>query len=155
MGLVNSIRGLTVADGVIDKQTVNGLTLVVLAGELDLAVVPALRRDLTPTDLATLPDLALDLTQVRFMDCSAVGALLVAHKNAAAAGGCVRIIGTQRAPLRLLSMCGLDSVLCFHSAVTAATAPACSKHAKRVSGRSGTGATEAPGEVRVSESAHG
>ena len=35
-------------DGVVDKRTVDGLTMVTLAGELDVATAPGLRRALTP-----------------------------------------------------------------------------------------------------------
>jgi hypothetical protein len=65
-----------VRDGVVDTRVVNGLTLITLAGELDLSQAPALHRALIPAPAASLPDLAIDLRRVEFMDCSVIGALM-------------------------------------------------------------------------------
>jgi anti-anti-sigma factor len=116
-----------VRDGVVDTRVVNGLTLITLAGELDLSVAPALRRALIPAPAASLPDLAIDLRRVNFMDCSVIGALIRAHRTVTAAGGCLRLIAPQPAPAKLIRLCELDGVFCVHDAVTAATT-ACTRH---------------------------
>jgi stage II sporulation protein AA (anti-sigma F factor antagonist) len=117
-----------VRDGVVDTQVVNGLTLITLAGELDLSVVPALRRGLAKASAASRPDLAIDIRRVNFMDCSIIGVLIRAHRTVTAAGGCLRLIGPQPGPAKLIRLCQLDGVLCVHDAMTAATAD-CTRHA--------------------------
>ena len=114
-------------DGVVDTRVVNGLTLITLAGELDLSVAPALRRALIQAPAASLPDLAIDLRQVEFMDCSIIGVLMQAHGTVTAAGGCVRLIGPQPEPAKLLDLCGPGGVLCIYEAMPAGTA-ACHRH---------------------------
>lgn len=118
-------------NGVVGKRVVNGITLVTLGGELDFAVAPALHRDLTAAAEATAPDLAIDLRQVTFLDCAVVGVLLGAHKRVASEGGCLRLVGAQRSTLRLLGLCRLDSVICVHDSVEAATAAVCARPHRR------------------------
>lgn len=118
-------------NGVVDKRVVNGLTLVTLAGELDFAVAPALHRDLTAAPDATEPDLAIDLRQVTFLDCAIVGVLLGVYQRVTVAGGCLRLVGAQRSALRLLGVCRLDSVLCVHDSVEAATGAVCGRPHQR------------------------
>src|SRR3954453_3852445 len=66
--------GVTVRGRVVTRTTVNGLTLVALAGELDLSVAAALRAALCRAPDATLPDVAADLVLVDFMDWGVGGA---------------------------------------------------------------------------------
>jgi len=118
-----------VADRAVDRRDVDGLTLVTLAGELDLACCCALRCALQPLPSARMPDLAVDLRQVTFMDCAAVGTLVRAYRTVRSAGGCLRLIGPQHGPARLLCLCELEGVLCVHDSVAAATAATCAAHA--------------------------
>jgi anti-sigma B factor antagonist len=113
---------------VVDVRVVDGLTLVTLAGELDLATASALHGDLTRAVAATRPDVAVDLRQVTFMDCSVVSVLVAAYKRVRAAGGCLRLIGDDRGPLRLIRLCKLDRVLCVHDSLEVATATVCHRH---------------------------
>jgi anti-anti-sigma factor len=105
---------------VVQKRVVDGVTVVTLAGELDLAAVPELGRELSRASDATRPDVVVDLRQVTFMDCSALGVVLRTHKQVTAAGGCLRLTGTQRGPRRVLGLCQLDSVLCAEDSNEAA-----------------------------------
>jgi anti-anti-sigma factor len=72
-----------------------------------------------------LPDIALDLRSVTFMDCAIVGVLIAVYKDVTSAGGCLRIIAPPREPRTLLELCNLDGVLCVHDSVPSATAPVC------------------------------
>jgi anti-sigma B factor antagonist len=107
-----------VRDGVVDTRVVNGLTLITLAGELDLSQAPALHRALIPAPAASLPDLAIDLRRVEFMDCSVIGALMRANRTTTAAGGCLHLIGPRPATAKLIRLCELDGVFCVHDATT-------------------------------------
>jgi anti-sigma B factor antagonist len=118
-------------DEMIAKCDVGGLTLITLGGELDLAAAPALRRSLDSSLTAPLPDLALDLRQVQFMDCAAVSVLIAAYKEVRAAGGCLRLFGAQREPALVLQLSSLDRLLCLHASAADATASVCSRHEPR------------------------
>ncbi|MDX6302727.1 MAG: anti-sigma factor antagonist [Nocardioidaceae bacterium] len=118
-------------DELIGKRDVGGLTLITLGGELDLAAVPALRRGLDSSPTAALPDLALDMRQVQFMDCAAVSVLIAVYKQVRAAGGCLRLFGAQPEPAHLLQLSSLDRLLCLHVSAGDATASVCSRHQAR------------------------
>jgi anti-sigma B factor antagonist len=105
--------------------------LITLGGEFDLAAVPALRRGLDSSPTAALPDLALDLRQVQFMDCAAVSVLIAVYKQVRAAGGCLRLFGAQPEPAHLLQLSSLDRLLCLHVSAGDATASVCSRHQPR------------------------
>src|SRR3954447_25698952 len=105
-GMVTNVRALDMHAG-----TVNGLTVVTLAGELDLAAAPALRLALCRAPDAALPDLAVDLSRVEFMDCAVVGVLIAALNTVKAQGGCLRLHGLKGEPMRLMELCRLDGVI--------------------------------------------
>jgi anti-sigma B factor antagonist len=117
---------------VLGASTVNGLTLVSLAGELDISERQLLRHALDPSGTATLPDIALDLDQVDFMDCAVLGALVGVSEDVRSAGGCLRLSGLKPGPLRLLQVCRLSDAMCVHATVTSATATHCSVHREAV-----------------------
>lgn len=113
---------------VVSRRTVNGLTVIQLTGELDVVAVRQLRRGLRPSHFASLPDLAVDMRAVTFLDCAAVGVLIAARNQVALAGGCLRVAGLQIEPRRLLTLCHLDDVLCVHESLAEATAVQCPLH---------------------------
>ena len=115
-------------DGLVDTRLVDGLTLITLAGELDVAVEPQLRAGLVRSTRATRPDLAVDLRRVRFMDGSTVAALMATYLEIGAAGGCVRLITPPDRELPVLRLCGLDGVLCLYDSYETATAAVCERH---------------------------
>src|SRR3954447_6647153 len=109
-------------------ETVDGLTVVALAGELDLAAASTLRLAPRHAPDAALPDLAVDLSQVEFMDCAVVGVLIAALKTVKAQGGCLRLHGFKGGPMRLIELCKLDGVICVHDTAAAANAARCERH---------------------------
>lgn len=109
-------------NGVVDQQTVEGLTVLMLAGELDLSVVPALRRDLIASATATRPDIVVDLRHVTFMDCSTIGALVRLTNHLRASGGSVQLTGVGPGQLRLLTLCRLVRALPVHDSLEEAVA---------------------------------
>jgi len=117
---------------VLDKATVNGLTLVRIAGELDLSDGPLLRGALVAHPAAMLPDVALDMGSVDFMDCAVVGMLVTASRAVKAAGGCLRLGGLQAGPRRLVHLCdleqGANGIMCVHRTSASAAAAPCPVH---------------------------
>jgi anti-anti-sigma factor len=126
-------QGATVRGRVLDKATVNGLTLVSIAGELDLSDGPLLRRALVADPAATLPDVALDMGDVDFMDCAVVGMLVTASRVVASAGGCLRLGELRPGPRRLVDLCeleqGANGTICVHETTTRAAEAPCPVHA--------------------------
>jgi anti-anti-sigma factor len=82
-------------NGVAEKRILNGLTLFTLVGELDVADAAALRRELAGSPDATVPDLAIDLRQVGFVDASIFGVLVMVYRRVISAGGCLRLVGAR------------------------------------------------------------
>jgi anti-anti-sigma factor len=80
------------------------------AGEIDASNVTGLERTLETWVEAGVPELAIDLRQVRYLDTDTVEALLCAHHQLARQGGRLRV-RTSRNGTRLLHLLGLDRVL--------------------------------------------
>jgi anti-sigma B factor antagonist len=88
----------------------DGTLVVALAGDLDLDTSPELERFLHA--LAPLPDvLALDLTELRFVDSSGMRTLLSEHGRALDARRRLVLIGVQGNVLSTMRLTGLDGVL--------------------------------------------
>jgi len=76
-----------------------------LAGELDLAALPALQRQLTQlVDTDPPVGVVVDVSRVTFMDCAALGTLLAARNRL---GGDLVLRGANPTLLRLLEFTGL------------------------------------------------
>jgi anti-sigma B factor antagonist len=88
----------------------DGAAALVLAGELDLAVSDELGR-LLAAALAQSVRIRLDLAQVTFMDCAVLGVLVLAARQAEAAGGRLGISDCSPLVQRLLALTSLDGVL--------------------------------------------
>jgi anti-sigma B factor antagonist len=105
--LLPSRRAPHVAPGVSVRQRRLGpWMVVVIAGEMDIQVL-----DLMP-DRRTVEAsrVVLDLRRVTFMNASGLSALLLCQRQAAAAGGCVRLLAPSTAVRRLLMMTGTNAV---------------------------------------------
>jgi anti-sigma B factor antagonist len=90
--------------------------VLLLEGELDLAVGAELQRDvidLLPTDEPIA--LAIDLSEVTFIDSTVIGILAMAHKRAGRNGGRLAIFGATDRVGRVLQMTGLATILDLHA----------------------------------------
>jgi anti-sigma B factor antagonist len=85
-------------------------TVVRVAGELDLHTSPQLRDHV----LAALGEppvrIALDLSEVDFMDSSSLGMLITCLKRVRERDGRFVLIGVAGSPMKVLSLTGLDRV---------------------------------------------
>ncbi|PPK92587.1 anti-sigma B factor antagonist [Kineococcus xinjiangensis] len=83
--------------------------VVELVGELDLEALPPLRSHLLPLadDGARL---VLDLSGVRFLDCSTLGALVGLCERARERGGRVRVVGLRPRQRAVVRFFGLEEV---------------------------------------------
>jgi len=113
---------------VVGRRLLRGSTVVTLTGELDIAEVLVLRQELTRMPIASLPNVVVDLSRVRFIDCSVLRTFVTAHLSARTQGGCLRLVAPQSEPLHLLQMSRLDQVFCVHDTLEAAVEPVCARH---------------------------
>lgn len=79
-------------------------------GELDALTAPELRPTLD--QLAETPgrDVIVDLSDLRLIDSSGVGALVSLFKRVRANGGSVRFVGVAEQPLAIFKLLRLDLV---------------------------------------------
>ncbi|MPZ26300.1 MAG: SigB/SigF/SigG family RNA polymerase sigma factor [Micromonosporaceae bacterium] len=80
---------------------------LVIRGELDLASAPQLRQALSQALAAARCDVVVDVSQVRFADCTAVGVLLQVRRQAEASGRILRVAGAHGVVLDLLEIAGV------------------------------------------------
>ncbi|MFF2546483.1 STAS domain-containing protein [Kitasatospora sp. NPDC058063] len=75
------------------------------SGEIDLDTAPALRGALTAA-FESHREVALDLSEVTFIDCAGLGALVRARNQADRCGGRLVLRGAGRRVVRLLELTG-------------------------------------------------
>ena len=85
----------------------DGLTVVTLAGELDLATAAQLRECLTQPEVFDAPAVRVDLTNVAFLGSTGIGLLVAACKRARASGGSFQITGPRGMAQRTIEISGL------------------------------------------------
>jgi anti-anti-sigma factor len=95
----------------IDISRDDGVVLVRVGGELDLASVPQLRSTLA--DLVTRGEvrIVVDLAGVTFCDSTALGVFVGAHRRTTAAGGRIEFHEPPATLRNLLVVSGLDQIL--------------------------------------------
>lgn len=87
-----------------------GHALVAVSGEIDLATVPTLRREL----LSLVDDgmaVTVDVGQLGFLDVAGVNVLVAAWERAQERGTLFRIVHAGSAVRRLLALTGTDLIL--------------------------------------------
>jgi anti-sigma B factor antagonist len=100
-----------------------GVTRLAIEGELDAITVSDLRSDLDRL-LARRPGrIEVDLSRLRMVDSSGVGALVSLYKRVRAQGGDVVVTGLRDQPLAIFKLLRLDRVM-----AGADLAPAPQKH---------------------------
>jgi anti-sigma B factor antagonist len=95
----------------IDVTEVGEWTIVAVSGELDLYTSPTLRSSIHDA-AAPGRQIAVDLTDVSFIDSSGLGALVGALKHVRELDGSFAVIAPDDGPLsRLLGLTGLDQIV--------------------------------------------
>jgi anti-sigma B factor antagonist len=87
--------------------------LVSVTGELDLATTPRLRAALDDATVAG-SQVVIDLSEVTFIDSSALSVLVRSHTLLADAGGELKLIVNTAAVRKLLEVTGLIDVFSVH-----------------------------------------
>ena len=86
-------------------------TVLSVEGELDLHTAPSLSERLLELGEVPSPRLAVDMTNVTFMDSSGLGVLVATLKRQRERGGELALVGTSGPPLKVLTITGLDKVI--------------------------------------------
>jgi len=95
-------------------------TVVEVAGEIDAASAPELRKCLHQTIDAGSRQLVVDLRQVSFIDSMGLGVLLGAKRRLRGHGpdGGIQLVCADGLVLRILRVSGLDGVFPLHATLT-------------------------------------
>jgi len=95
----------------VDVLDEEGLTVVLLSGELDLSTAPVLRECLERLSSAVGRTVLMDLTNLTFVDSSGISALIMGCKRTRAQGGSFSLISPQPTVRRVLQMQGVFEYL--------------------------------------------
>jgi anti-sigma B factor antagonist len=89
----------------------DGMIRLAIRGELDAVSVSDLRPELDGLVNRRPRLVQVDLSRLRMVDSSGVGALVSLYKRVRAQGGAVRVIGLQDQPLAIFRLLRLDRVM--------------------------------------------
>ncbi len=84
--------------------------LIVLKGEVDIYTAPRFKEDLLALIDEGVTDILVDLSQVEFIDSTALGVLIGGVKRLHPLQGRLLVIANSRPVLKILSITGLDNV---------------------------------------------
>ena len=109
----------------LSEDVVEGIPVLHLAGEIDLAAAPALRDRLVALaqQLAAgggAPGVVLDLDQVSFIDSTGLSVLVAAHSRLGESGRQLRVAAAPPRVRRVLELTGLDGLLLLYADVPSA-----------------------------------
>ena len=98
------------------------VTIVHVAGEIDVYTAPLLREVLDKQVAAGRTNLVVDLENVTFMDSTGLGVLVGRLKLVRGQNGTLRIVSAQDRILKVFKITGLDKVFHIYPTVEEATA---------------------------------
>jgi anti-anti-sigma factor len=94
----------------LENGTAGPWAVVRVAGELDLHTSPQLRDHVLGTLGEPPVRVALDLSEVDFMDSSSLGILVTLLKRVRERDGELVLVGVTGSPMKVLTLTGLDRV---------------------------------------------
>jgi anti-sigma B factor antagonist len=103
----------------LDVSERDGVAIVTVRGEVDLATSPQLRDCLTGV-VEKSSAVVVDLDEVGFIDSTGIGVLVGGVKRARSNGGELSLVCTQRRILKVLEITGLTQVFSVYESVDAA-----------------------------------
>jgi anti-sigma B factor antagonist len=93
------------------SQLTDDLGLVELSGEVDLYTAPRFKEDLVGLIESGVEAIVIDLSQVTFIDSTALGVIIGGVKRLRERDGRLMIVAGSRPVVRILDITGLDKVL--------------------------------------------
>jgi anti-sigma B factor antagonist len=110
------MRTFYIGDDVKVEDADPGLAVLVVGGEVDYEVSPQLKARLMKAIKAGTRRLVLDLTDVSFIDSTAIGVIASAVERLdEMGGGSVAVVSTHEKVMQIFEITGLDNVLTVHS----------------------------------------
>jgi anti-sigma B factor antagonist len=110
------MRSFYIGDNFEVDDVDSDFALLVMGGELDYEVSPQIRARLVGAIKDGRRRLVLDLTQVTFIDSTAIGVLAgTVVKLDEAGGGSLAVVCTHEKVVQIFEITGLDSVISVHS----------------------------------------
>ena len=101
-------------------RAIDDLSVVDVAGEVDVFSASVLAEQLTQLFDAGRRTVVVDLTSVTFLDSTGLGTLVAARNRAEEEGGQLPIIGSGERVMRLFRITGLDEVFEIYPSIDAA-----------------------------------
>jgi anti-anti-sigma factor len=95
---------------VVIDQSGNGLSIVALAGELDLSTIPRLEGRLLD-EIRGQDRVVVDLTRLTFIDSSGIGLLIKAHQTANGRGALHTVVSRGSQVERVFELAGIGTCL--------------------------------------------
>jgi anti-sigma B factor antagonist len=86
------------------------VTVLRIAGSLDALSTPDLRTVIESLVAEKRPTIRVDLSDLRLIDSSGVGAIVALYKRMRAQGGDVQVVGLKDQPLAIFRLLRLDRV---------------------------------------------
>jgi anti-sigma B factor antagonist len=108
---------------------VQRVVTVALPGEVDLLNAGEVRDSLAVALESGAVVVIADAGETTFCDCAGVRALILAQRQAAASGSCLRVAVASRSVRRAFELTGADQVLAIYPNAGAAAEPACEQTA--------------------------
>jgi anti-sigma B factor antagonist len=109
------MRTFYIADEVQVEDTSSDLSILVVGGEVDYEVSPQLKAHVMRAIKAGARRLVLDLSDVTFIDSTAIGVIAGAVEKLDEAGGSLAIVSTHDKVVQIFEITGLDSVITLHA----------------------------------------
>lgn len=106
------------------EHTADGVPVVAVTGEIDLATAPLLRERLEAKLDAGSASVVVDLRNTTFLDSTGLGVLVSALKRCRDAGGDLGLVAVEARILKLFAITGLHDTFSIWSSVDAACAAA-------------------------------
>jgi anti-sigma B factor antagonist len=94
----------------IDQHERNGVPVLTVRGEIDLATAPALRSAIQSELAAGRSRITVDLLGVTFLDSTALGVLVGGMKQCQAAGGDLDLVISEPRIIKIFEITGLTDV---------------------------------------------
>ena len=102
------------------KDIKSGVTVLQLAGKLNMVTAPDLRQEVGAAVASGKTRLVIDLSSVDFMDSSGLGALVNGLKTARQAGGDLRIAAPNEQVQLVLRLTNMERLLTAYDNVESA-----------------------------------
>jgi anti-sigma B factor antagonist len=106
-----------------------GVIRLSIEGELDAVTVSDLRTEIEKLLMRQIGRVEVDLSQLRMLDSSGVGALVSLYKQVRARGGEMVVVGLRDQPLAIFRLLRLDRVM-VGAELNAPAGPGGPKHSR-------------------------